>query len=161
MELLSIMLIGVLGSYLVHLNLMVGKYESKSDKSAFNYVSINDKKEENKIVEENITSEVVEEIVVDEPDVKNVVYDGKTMKELTETIEKSLSSTISGKGELITSYALEKGVDPYLATAIILHETGCKWGCSRLVRECNNVGGQKGKRPLILNMQKILDGQKM
>ena len=145
MELLSIMLIGVLGSYLVHLNLMVGKYESKSDKSAFNYVSINDKKEENKIVEENITSEVVEEIVVDEPDVKNVVYDGKTMKELTETIEKSLSSTISGKGELITSYALEKGVDPYLATAIILHETGCKWGCSRLVRECNNVGGQKGK----------------
>ena len=32
-----------------------------------------------------------------------------------------------------------------MATAIILHETGCKWGCSRLVRECNNVGGQKGK----------------
>ena len=31
-----------------------------------------------------------------------------------------------------------------MATAIMLHETGCKWNCSRLVRECNNVGGQKG-----------------
>ena len=25
-----------------------------------------------------------------------------------------------------------------------MHETGCKWGCSRLVRECYNVGGMKG-----------------
>ena len=45
---------------------------------------------------------------------------------------------------MIASYSLEKGVDPYMATAIILQETGCKWECSRLVRECNNVGGQKG-----------------
>ena len=37
------------------------------------------------------------------------------------------------------------GLDPYLATAIILHETGCKWNCSTLVKKCNNVGGQKGK----------------
>ena len=36
------------------------------------------------------------------------------------------------------------GVDPYMATAIILHETGCTWGCSYLVNACNNVGGQKG-----------------
>ena len=26
----------------------------------------------------------------------------------------------------------------------MLHETGCEWGCSYLVRACNNVGGQKG-----------------
>mgnify|MGYP002511620479 CR=1 FL=1 len=32
----------------------------------------------------------------------------------------------------------------YLAVAIVLHETGCKWTCSKLVRECNNVGGMKG-----------------
>ena len=25
-----------------------------------------------------------------------------------------------------------------------MHETGCTWGCSKLVKECNNVGGQKG-----------------
>ena len=30
---------------------------------------------------------------------------------------------MSGKGELIASYSLEKGVDPYIATAIILQET--------------------------------------
>lgn len=26
----------------------------------------------------------------------------------------------------------------------MLHETGCKSNCSSLVRNCNNVGGQKG-----------------
>ena len=31
-----------------------------------------------------------------------------------------------------------------LAVSIMLHETGCKWGCSYLVNSCNNVGGQKG-----------------
>jgi len=41
--------------------------------------------------------------------------------------------------------SLEYGVDPYLATAIMMHETGCKWGCSNLVKKCNNVAGQKGK----------------
>ena len=45
---------------------------------------------------------------------------------------------------MIASYSLERGVDPYIATAIILVETGCKWSCSSLVYECNNVGGQKG-----------------
>ena len=68
----------------------------------------------------------------------------KTLEELTDTINKSLNSTISGKGELIASYSLEKGVDPYMATGIMLLETGCKWGCSKLARECYNIGGQKG-----------------
>ena len=31
-----------------------------------------------------------------------------------------------------------------MAVAISLHETGCKWECSRLVKQCNNVGGQVG-----------------
>ena len=72
------------------------------------------------------------------------VYDGLTLDELSEKINRSLSSNISGKGYLIASHCLEKGVDPYMATAIILQETGCKWGCSYLVNACNNVGGQKG-----------------
>lgn len=75
---------------------------------------------------------------------KAIVYDGLTLKQLGAKLDRSLNSTLSGKGELIASYALKKGVDPYLATAIILHETGCQWGCSNLVRNCNNVGGQKG-----------------
>ena len=49
-----------------------------------------------------------------------IVYDGMTLEELAAKL------------------------DPYLAVAISMHETGCAWGCSRLVKECNNVGGQKG-----------------
>lgn len=73
-----------------------------------------------------------------------VVYDGMTMEELSEKLNKSLKSTVAGKGELFASYSLEKGVDPYLAVSIMLLETGCNWNCSSLVNNCNNVGGQKG-----------------
>ena len=73
-----------------------------------------------------------------------IVYKNLNKKELVAKINRSLNSTISGKGELIATYSLEKGVDPYLAVAIILLETGCTWECSRLVKQCNNVGGQKG-----------------
>ena len=67
-----------------------------------------------------------------------------TMSELTSLLDKSLNSTLSNKGELIASHSLKKGVDPVVATAIILQETGCKWSCSQMVRKCNNVGGVKG-----------------
>ena len=72
------------------------------------------------------------------------VYDGLTLEELAAKIDRNLKGYISGKGELIASYCIEKGVDPYVATAIMLHETGCPATCSKLVRYCNNVGGQKG-----------------
>ena len=67
-----------------------------------------------------------------------------TIEQLTEKLNKSLKSTVAGYGNLFASYSLEKGVDPYMAEAIILQETGCKWDCSYLVKSCNNVGGQKG-----------------
>ena len=73
-----------------------------------------------------------------------IVYDGLTMNQLADKLNRSLKSNISGKGYLIASYSLQLGIDPYMATAIILHETGCNGTCSSLVRECNNVGGQKG-----------------
>ena len=76
---------------------------------------------------------------------KKSVYDGLTMQELASKLDRSLKNELSGKGYLYASYSLEKGVDPYLAVAISLEETGCNWNCSRLVRECNNVGGMKGK----------------
>ena len=76
---------------------------------------------------------------------KTIVYDGLTLEELGAKIDRNLGDGyIAGKGELIASYCIEKGVDPYIATAIILHETGCRAKCSGLVRQCNNVGGQKG-----------------
>lgn len=72
------------------------------------------------------------------------VYDGMTIEELTEKLNNILSSDLSGTGEYYAKYSIELGVDPYLAVAISMHETGCTWGCSYLARVCNNVGGQKG-----------------
>ena len=131
-KILLIMVI-ILNVYLVYLNISSNEYNTINEtRSTANYIE----------VKEELEEEIVEEEVIIEVD--PIVYDGKTLEELSETLNKSLSSTISNKGYLIASYSLEKGVDPYMATAIMLHETGCKWGCSRLVRECNNVGGQKG-----------------
>ena len=73
-----------------------------------------------------------------------VVYDGMTMEELASKLDRSLSSNLSGYGHAFAKYSIEYGVDPYLAVAITLHETGCKWNCSNLVTSCNNVGGMKG-----------------
>lgn len=80
-----------------------------------------------------------EEIV--EPE---IVFDGLTMEELSSKIERNLNSDISGYGEVFATKSIELGLDPYLAVAIMLHETGCKWNCSQLMRECHNVGGMKG-----------------
>ena len=130
---------------------------------------VDNKNDEEKTVEEStdnnteieevntIDNSVVEEVVIEEEleDVKTydeintvpvdpIVYDGLTMQQLADKLNRSLNSTISGKGYLIASYSLQLGIDPYVATAIILPETGCNGTCSSLVRECNNVGGQKG-----------------
>jgi hypothetical protein len=73
------------------------------------------------------------------------VYDGLTKEELVAKLNKNLGSGyMAGKGDVLATRCLALGVDPYLALAIILHETGCQYGCSSLVRNCNNVGGQKG-----------------
>lgn len=76
-----------------------------------------------------------------------IVYDGLTMEQLATKLNKNLKSTLAGKGNLYAKYALEYKVDPYLAVAISLHETGCNNnlnGCSNLVRTKNNVGGMMG-----------------
>ena len=74
------------------------------------------------------------------------VYEGMTIEELAEKLNRNLGNDIiAGKGMLIASECINKGVDPYVATSIILHETGCKTKCSNLARYCYNFGGQKGK----------------
>ena len=75
----------------------------------------------------------------------SIVYDNLTLTELTEKLNKNLNSTLSNTGAFFANYYVKTGLDPYLAVSIVLHETGCKWTCSKLVRECNNVGGMKGK----------------
>ena len=148
-EIILLSMVVILDAYLIHLSVAVGKFEaSKENSSTAYYMEVKEKPVEsslnNVVIEEEKEEESIdiqEEVVEENP----IVYDGKTLNELSETLEKSLNSTISGKGYLIASYSLEKEVDPYMATAIILQETGCKWQCSYLVRECNNVGGQKGQ----------------
>lgn len=73
------------------------------------------------------------------------VYESMTLEELGEKLNRSLGSDIvAGKGPLIAAECINKGVDPYIATAILLHETGCGSSCSSLSRTCYNFGGQKG-----------------
>lgn len=73
-----------------------------------------------------------------------IVYDGMTMNELADKLNRSMKSNLTGKGLVLASYTIEKGVDPYLALGIMLLETGCNWKCSSLMTKCNNVGGMKG-----------------
>ncbi len=134
-------------------DLNAGKVEEVNNKNRNNTA---DESNNNTEMEDNTTDDVEEVVIENElEDVKTyeevstvpvdpIVYDGLTMNQLAEKLNRSLNSTISGKGYLIASYSLQLGIDPYMATAIILHETGCNGTCSSLVRECNNVGGQKG-----------------
>lgn len=99
---------------------------------------------EDKLVEEVVMESAPASIVIP-PRVE--VYEGMTLQELGEKLNRSLGEdVIAGKGELIASECLNRGVDPYLATAVILHETGCASsnGCSNIAKTCNNFGGQKG-----------------
>lgn len=72
------------------------------------------------------------------------VFDNLTMNQLVDKLNRSLNSDLANKGEIFATHSLSLGIDPYLAVAIVLQETGCKWDCSYLVKYCNNVGGQKG-----------------
>lgn len=97
-------------------------------------------------LEDTTEVEVVEpEVVVEEvKEEKNIVYDGMTLDELADKLNRSLGSTLSGTGYQFASRTTELGVDPYMAVGIVLLETGCAWDCSALVNQCYNVGGQKG-----------------
>lgn len=103
-----------------------------------------EKKEKQNELEKQKLEEKAKEEKQQEEQISNIVYDNMTLEQLTEKLNKSLNSTMAGQGTIFASYSLEKGVDPYIATAIMLHETGCKWNCSELVKKCNNVGGVKG-----------------
>lgn len=108
-------------------------------------MTLNKNKKE-KLVEVETTNAIVSDVLIEEEIIEpEIVFDGMTLEQLGEKLDRSLKSTLSGQGITIANYALVYDVDPYLAVAIILHETGCNSGkCSILVRKCNNVGGMKG-----------------
>ena len=134
-------------------DLNAGKIEEVNNKNENISQNESDNNSSNEVTEESTAEEVVIEEELEDVKtyedvntilVEPIVYDGLTMNQLAEKLNRSLKSNISSKGYLIASYSLQLGIDPYIATAIILHETGCNGTCSSLVRECNNVGGQKG-----------------
>lgn len=98
--------------------------------------------EKPKITNEDIKME--EELPEPEVEEELVVFDGLTLNELAEKLNRSLKGKLKNQGYAFASKAMEYEVDPYLAVAIVLHETGCNGKCSTLVTKCNNVGGMKG-----------------
>ena len=70
------------------------------------------------------------------------VFQGMTMEELSAKLDRSLGGILAGHGNTIAEHSLELGIDPYIVTAIMMHETGN--GTSRIANSCYNFGGQKG-----------------
>ena len=75
---------------------------------------------------------------------KKYYYMGEKKSDIARKLNRELNSTLKNKGAFIVEYSSKVGMDPYLATAVMLQETGCKWTCSYITRTCNNVGGNKG-----------------
>ena len=142
----------------VALTLESDNYLSNEDMYATNFSEVNIKNmsaSTSSIIKEKDTSkdkdkevkeskmEITPASVVKPPRVE--VYEKMTIEELANKLNRSLSNEMSGKGLLIAKKCIELGVDPYIATAIMLHETGCSQGsCSHIARTCHNFGGQKG-----------------
>lgn len=106
--------------------------------------SENEEFKSNNLLFQEVEMEVAPASVIVPPRIE--VYEGMTLDELAEKLNRNLGNDIiAGKGKLIATECINKGVDPYVATSIILHETGCKTHCSNLARYCYNFGGQKGK----------------
>lgn len=87
---------------------------------------------------EEIEKEVVEEIP------NEFVYENMSEYDLIQKLDKNLKNELTGTSINFVDYYKQTGLDPVLAAAIVLHETGCTWKCSGLVRECYNFGGMKG-----------------
>lgn len=87
-----------------------------------------------------------------------IVYDGLTLDELAQKLDRSLTNELSGMGYEIASRAINLGIDPYLAVAIILHETGCSWNCSTILKTKNNVGGMKASNGNYASYPTLVEG---
>lgn len=99
------------------------------------YLNSKDKPEPKKDEEE----EKKEEKVVD------TSYNGESAEVIGKKIDKYCSKTLlEGYGEYIAKTSINKGVNPYLISGIILESTNCKVECSVIFKECNNASGIKG-----------------
>lgn len=145
-----VLIIDCLVGCFVFTNIINDKVEAKSILN-FNY---NDKIN-------NIITMSFENIKIKrEEDIRltSIVYDNMTIEQLSNKLEKSMNSSLKGKGKLFASYSIELGLDPYLALAIVLHETGCSYNCSGLVQTHNNIGGLKGSNGKYLYFNSLDEG---
>ncbi|MDD4706233.1 MAG: glucosaminidase domain-containing protein [Bacilli bacterium] len=99
---------------------------------------------EKKITEETTTKKIISTTKVIPTTKDEVIFDGLTENDLTIKLNKNLNNVLDNMGLYFSAYTKKTGLDPYLAVAIILQETGCKWKCSSIATNCNNVGGIKG-----------------
>lgn len=107
-------------------------------------------------VEEKVKINIAEGVSQEERDKEaleakkqEIVYENMTLGELSDKLDRSLNDTLSGQGLTFATLATDLGVDPYLAVAIVMHETGCKWTCSSAVNYKHNVGGMMGSNGLL------------
>lgn len=98
-------------------------------------------KEENILITDDMKQEI--DIVSLQASSPVIVYDGMTMEDLAAKLDRSLSSDLTGYGMSYAKYSIQYGVDPYMAVAISLLETGCNWSCSSLTTYNHNVGGMQ------------------
>lgn len=107
------------------------------------YTYIEDEEYNNPAIVTNIPYATPPEILYDDG---SIVWDGLTLTELTNKLNKSLKSYVSNTGLFFAQYTKTNGLDPYLAVSILLLETGCGGhnGCSKLAVNCNNFGGITG-----------------
>lgn len=131
---------------------------NSSSKASSDSIAVNTKKDSAVPTPQQSTQpeEVKEEAPVEvqqpqtvQEEVKPIVYDGMTLDELAQKLDRSLKSTLSGKGMTFASLAIDLGIDPYLSLAIVLEETGCNYNCSAAVNNKNNVGGMMGSGGLL------------
>ena len=156
-------ILGIMGIFMISIGLVLQSEESNYNMnyaSSIKEVNIQNMAASSNVivdslvkeeVQENTAVPVLSEVIMETAPASVIipprveVYEGLTMDELAAKIDRNLGTGyVAGKGYLIASYCIEKGVDPYVAVAILLHETGCRSNCSYLTRVCNNVGGQKG-----------------
>lgn len=95
-------------------------------------------------IEEDVVTTYPYEVAPEFVDDGSIIYDGMTLTELTDKLNRSLDSYLMNTGYFFAKFTKDTGIDPYLSVSIVLLETGCKWNCSTLTKQCNNIGGLKG-----------------
>ena len=69
----------------------------------------------------------------------NLSYEGEDAVKIGHKIDNFLKEKMEGKGEVISKYAINSKLNPYLVASMVIEESGCDSECSVLVNKCNNV----------------------